>query len=50
MYGFDFSNFHSGHNRILSVHGNRTFIVCLDCGVAGELESISAKVPVAEVC
>ena len=44
-------NFHNDPNcKVqLTTHNHRTYLVCLTCGVAGELEAISSKVSVADV-
>ena len=45
---FDFSHWHKGHSRTICIHGGTALVVCLDCGVAGEIESISAKISPAD--
>jgi hypothetical protein len=43
---YDFSAWHSGHNLQFMAHNGQIHVICTDCGVASELEGISAKVSI----
>ena len=48
MANFDFSDFHPGHKLAVVQNSGSCLVVCLDCGVAGEIEGISAKITVGD--
>jgi len=48
---YDFSGFHKGcPNKQVLTASDGLYIVCLDCGVAANVEAISAKVSPADAC
>ena len=45
---FDFSSFHPKHNKVLVSRAGSVLVVCMDCGVAADLEAVSGKISSAD--
>lgn len=45
---FDFSLWHKGHAKQYCTHDGRMLLICTTCGVAADVEHVSAKISPAD--